>query len=131
MVIRHSLSYEKSLYLNRYKEIRSIVPKMLEIPYKDWLTKVPLLLEAKYLPKFISNLYKSTGVPVAREAVNDFLGQKAAPDMWEEVVNRWVQNNAGKKVKIIKECYRDWETDRKSTRLNSSHSGESRMPSSA
>ena len=27
--------------------------------------------------------------------------------------------------------YRDWETDRKSTRLNSSHSGESRMPSSA
>ena len=35
-----------------------------------------------------------------------------------------------------KECdyitpYRDWETDRKSTRLNSSHSGESRMPSSA
>ena len=29
------------------------------------------------------------------------------------------------------EEYRDWETDRKSTRLNSSHSGESRMPSSA
>ena len=29
------------------------------------------------------------------------------------------------------EAYRDWETDRKSTRLNSSHSGESRMPSSA
>ena len=27
--------------------------------------------------------------------------------------------------------YRDWETDRKSTRLNSSHSGEYRMPSSA
>ena len=27
--------------------------------------------------------------------------------------------------------YRDWETDRKSTRLNSSHSGEARMPSSA
>ena len=28
------------------------------------------------------------------------------------------------------DSYRDWE-DRKSTRLNSSHSGESRMPSSA
>ena len=27
--------------------------------------------------------------------------------------------------------YRDWETDRKSTRLNSSHSRASRMPSSA
>ena len=30
-----------------------------------------------------------------------------------------------------KEGYRDWETDRKSTRLNSSHSAKSRMPSSA
>ena len=31
----------------------------------------------------------------------------------------------------IGKCYRDWETDRKSTRLNSSHSAKSRMPSSA
>ena len=30
-----------------------------------------------------------------------------------------------------KAIYRDWETDRKSTRLNSSHSAKSRMPSSA
>ena len=29
------------------------------------------------------------------------------------------------------DAYRDWETDRKSTRLNSSHSAKSRMPSSA
>ena len=29
------------------------------------------------------------------------------------------------------EAYRDWETDRKSTRLNSSHITRSRMPSSA
>ena len=28
-------------------------------------------------------------------------------------------------------CYRDWETDRKSTRLNSSHITRARMPSSA
>ena len=32
---------------------------------------------------------------------------------------------------IIKAAYRDWETDRKSTRLNSSHLKLSRMPSSA
>ena len=31
----------------------------------------------------------------------------------------------------LRNFYRDWETDRKSTRLNSSHSGESRMPTSA
>ena len=29
------------------------------------------------------------------------------------------------------QAYRDWETDRKSTRLNSSHITRSRMPSSA
>ena len=33
--------------------------------------------------------------------------------------------------KIIQPNYRDWETDRKSTRLNSSHEFVSRMPSSA
>ena len=32
---------------------------------------------------------------------------------------------------ILFGIYRDWETDRKSTRLNSSHSAKSRMPSSA
>ena len=31
----------------------------------------------------------------------------------------------------LNRTYRDWETDRKSTRLNSSHSAKSRMPSSA
>ena len=34
-----------------------------------------------------------------------------------------------KKYNVV--IYRDWETDRKSTRLNSSHSAKSRMPSSA
>ena len=38
--------------------------------------------------------------------------------LWLEYVYGWGQ-------------YRDWETDRKSTRLNSSHSAKSRMPSSA
>ena len=33
--------------------------------------------------------------------------------------------------KLSEEQYRDWETDRKSTRLNSSHRSLSRMPSSA
>ena len=37
----------------------------------------------------------------------------------------------GKWVHIGGDAYRDWETDRKSTRLNSSHRSLSRMPSSA
>ena len=46
--------------------------------------------------------------------------EKIKPDVL--IVSKTSQN---------KDFYRDWETDRKSTRLNSSHSGESRMPSSA
>ena len=34
-------------------------------------------------------------------------------------------------ILTLAQWYRDWETDRKSTRLNSSHSRASRMPSSA
>ena len=39
--------------------------------------------------------------------------------------------HCGNKLDWDSEGYRDWETDRKSTRLNSSHSAKSRMPSSA
>ena len=37
----------------------------------------------------------------------------------------------GYSLPLTAKTYRDWETDRKSTRLNSSHSAKSRMPSSA
>ena len=39
--------------------------------------------------------------------------------------------NTALNTKVSKPKYRDWETDRKSTRLNSSHITRSRMPSSA
>ena len=50
---------------------------------------------------------------------------------WNMITKPW--NGFCARPKFIEryEAYRDWETDRKSTRLNSSHSGESRMPSSA
>ena len=37
----------------------------------------------------------------------------------------------GDAKQYVRQIYRDWETDRKSTRLNSSHITRSRMPSSA
>ena len=50
----------------------------------------------------------------------------------------WVMVNVNKKGRTSLRgkfrqmpTYRDWETDRKSTRLNSSHITRSRMPSSA
>ena len=45
----------------------------------------------------------------------------------------WRAGLKGDQVEDLRKTrwYRDWETDRKSTRLNSSHSAKSRMPSSA
>ena len=50
------------------------------------------------------------------------------------LIEEWI--NHSDKIIIFEDSehrnlYRDWETDRKSTRLNSSHSAKSRMPSSA
>ena len=47
---------------------------------------------------------------------------------YDEIGNR--ETTKGRS-KFCSRNYRDWETDRKSTRLNSSHSAKSRMPSSA
>ena len=48
---------------------------------------------------------------------------------WEILYN--MTRDEFNKIDTIGREYRDWETDRKSTRLNSSHSAKSRMPSSA
>ena len=50
-------------------------------------------------------------------------------DWQEKMVNESREYNSPESM--IARGYRDWETDRKSTRLNSSHSAKSRMPSSA
>ena len=52
---------------------------------------------------------------------------QVAPSTKREIDSR----NLWKPFRKYVEGYRDWETDRKSTRLNSSHSAKSRMPSSA
>ena len=56
----------------------------------------------------------------------------------EQIAGNYTENprsfmtlKGGYKVGLPRVLYRDWETDRKSTRLNSSHSAKSRMPSSA
>ena len=52
-------------------------------------------------------------------------------DMKKGAVSKALIVRTKKEIRRQDGSYRDWETDRKSTRLNSSHSGESRMPSSA
>ena len=46
-------------------------------------------------------------------------------------VAKLILEELNKKFPCRENIYRDWETDRKSTRLNSSHRSLSRMPSSA
>ena len=53
------------------------------------------------------------------------------PDIPAEIEIPVVPNIEERISKYLWWCYRDWETDRKSTRLNSSHITRSRMPSSA
>ena len=54
---------------------------------------------------------------------------------WADTTGRAVGRSKLRMVEFAGQAgavaYRDWETDRKSTRLNSSHSAKSRMPSSA
>ena len=52
-------------------------------------------------------------------------------DLMNEQRAWWTAEQDGKTIKDTTPGYRDWETDRKSTRLNSSHRSLSRMPSSA
>ena len=49
----------------------------------------------------------------------------------EKIDNQVTNDAAYSLISRALEKYRDWETDRKSTRLNSSHEIPSRMPSSA
>ena len=53
--------------------------------------------------------------------------QLAIPDNTYRISSDWFTRT----VPVNTAAYRDWETDRKSTRLNSSHITRSRMPSSA
>ena len=53
---------------------------------------------------------------------------------WKRFIEQFLDkpsDNVIDKTRKVHDNYRDWETDRKSTRLNSSHITRSRMPSSA
>ena len=101
-------------------------------------------IEEPYLPTFFRQMYTVTANKVGVLTVSHFgLKSDIKKQGWYKNMESWIEHNTGEKVttvhdtfikdikEIMKERYRDWETDRKSTRLNSSHSAKSRMPSSA
>ena len=73
-------------------------------------------------------------VPPTLEEVKDYEAQKGYTFSAEKFWGYYESNGWRVGKNPMKNChalYRDWETDRKSTRLNSSHRSLSRMPSSA
>ena len=81
------------------------------------IREIEIGLRAKY------NIYINAG-PADINIFKTENGVCIARDFLKEGV-RW------RKANQVPGVYRDWETDRKSTRLNSSHEFVSRMPSSA
>ena len=69
----------------------------------------------------------NTPRPITPAEVDDYF--QLVNDVSEECISK--SFNCNHTVRHIQVQYRDWETDRKSTRLNSSHRSLSRMPSSA
>ena len=67
----------------------------------------------------------------SRWVYNHFLNERKEQYQADKKSDNYYKQAATLTKLKKEEAYRDWETDRKSTRLNSSHITRSRMPSSA
>ena len=108
----------KNNALKEIEEIEDIVDNEV-ITLKQGMLETIELLENRYENRGDKSYY--TGISK--------LDRATAGLHPEELTTIGARPGVGKT--IIGMAYRDWETDRKSTRLNSSHSAKSRMPSSA
>ena len=80
----------------------------------------------------LNKIFEKTGKSVIVVGIDNG-GEKRIEELSPYKNAKYGGGNGDNYVKFIVEtlAYRDWETDRKSTRLNSSHRSLSRMPSSA
>ena len=117
-----------------------LYPDLLTFPF-DTLSSVPyrlphnddgyflgqdIVYEWKYLEYF---LYQSTSV-IQQTIVNTSL-RPYSPGSYHYSKTYAKAGLARARIMKARDWFTVWAADRKSTRLNSSHSGESRMPSSA
>ena len=106
-------------------------------------SKKPIELKIEQTNKEIADLEKSLKTQNVEIGANEIVRTTAvAQKAMEELNQAMMETEIKKGRRSIKKAnrvknrtnkhrYRDWETDRKSTRLNSSHEIPSRMPSSA
>ena len=103
--------------------IRTLLPRFSSARYDDGVAIARILCAVHRTPQRIAKFgfidYKQDSVLSLVRTYYKYL--KANPILTDD--DKIILHSDGH--------YRDWETDRKSTRLNSSHSAKSRMPSSA
>ena len=97
--------------------------------FKDMERSIALFMNSR---KWSADIYKN------HERINCaiFLNISRMPSIGSFIASAQITvarpvYNSNYETVLMNSAYRDWETDRKSTRLNSSHSAKSRMPSSA
>ena len=87
-----------------------------------------------YYPKiYVDELDEYISLPNEKPTKDEITVKQAEKeyDISRNTLYLWIYRGIIPYRKLGRGLYRDWETDRKSTRLNSSHSAKSRMPSSA
>ena len=135
------LAEHKELLENMQKTVYAETPQTQHIKSeKATAAEIDAIINGKQLPG------ASPAISVAKEKeqkiLDEILQQNRIETLKETIKTRSAELKEARQTyyekyiktkheKLISECYRDWETDRKSTRLNSSHSAKSRMPSSA
>ena len=120
-----------------YELTRSDMGNPKGIHLLDLSTDKLYFFENQISPKFkrfqFSDLLEMNLEEINKEFSNNFvdifidpqMALKAPLDILTDAIEQ------PRRIQFHPHDYRDWETDRKSTRLNSSHSAKSRMPSSA
>ena len=111
--VKDLLLFETESYYNNKNNLDQDIDELL------------ISLEEEYLKKDLSLAMESLQKAEQRRESSEVLR------LLEECQNLSQRINTIKTIRNAYEKYRDWETDRKSTRLNSSHEIPSRMPSSA
>ena len=98
-------------------------------PFKKWYIKnIEFSNFLSYGENQKLDFEKCNGISVVESTPSNFGGKTI---LTVDLLLFLFFNETTKTNIVTGKQYRDWETDRKSTRLNSSHSAKSRMPSSA
>lgn len=105
--LRIANAYERRLINLRTNEIKRVLKDLENVPVKNWANYAPDMLTEDYLPKFYESLYLNVGLPVAKEAINNFIGRKS-DDMWEESIRGWLSKNAGRKITLVNGTLKEW-----------------------